>query len=697
MSGLISLAATLFFSFAAVLAYAANSGRTGRMGLLMTELSALAAAAASGYLFYLILTDDFSVAYVAGYSSRDLPLLYKLSAFWAGQQGSFLLWLLIHGMAGVVLATGRRMSNAGMAVYMTVMALLAILVLAKSPFVAAETVLPDGIGMNPMLQDPWMAVHPPVIFVGYALLAVPLSYALGALIMLEPARKWMEPARRWTLFAWAFLGAGIFIGGYWAYKVLGWGGYWGWDPVENSSLVPWLLAAVLLHVLHVARVREGALYLVPLVAIFTYAFVIYGTFLTRSGVLGDFSVHSFSGGSVGAAIALVNAFLLVAGLIILIVRLKKLPQGRLYERYGSREFLLLLGSLLLVFLAAIVFLGMSMPLLTQLAGRQAAVDTEFYVRTTMPLAVAAVIAIGYASQSRWGGEAVSIGRMPLLGLPVGAAIALAVGIRQPLPVLLASAAVLLLGVTIRANRHHAVGIGGTVAHFGVALGLLAMVLAGTGSQQTARELAVGDTAEIFGYHVSYEGQEFLEDGSAKYYKYAVDGTAAKALTKLHKNGEDAAREPAIVRQWSGDIYLAPTPARAERQEMMLQRGVAKMDDLYAYRFDGVEINPEGAAMRVTADIAVTDGEQVEHFYPFIIANGNGGSSQPVEIMAGRKRLRLTGVSGDQRSVRFELLPSLQEEAAMPVTVSISRKPYIWLLWLAAVMVCTGTLAAIRKA
>ena len=696
MIGTISLAIVLFCSLAGLLCYGAGSRRALAAGRLLTCLAAAGAAAASAYLMAQILADNFALAYVAGYSSLDLPLLYKVSAFWAGQQGSFLLWLLIHGAAGVILATGQRMSPGGLAVYLALEALLTVLVLAKSPFVPAEVMPPDGIGMNPLLQDPWMAVHPPIIFLGYGLLAVPFAYSLGALIKSEPDKAWLERARQWTLLAWAFLGAGIFIGGYWAYKVLGWGGYWGWDPVENSSLVPWLLTAVLVHVLRVARVKESALVLVHLAAIFTYAFVLYGTFLTRSGILGDFSVHSFAASNVGVTIALVNAFVLLAGLLLLIVRARKLPQGNLYKDYGSREFLLLLGMLLTVFIAVIVFLGMSMPLLTQLAGRPAAVDTDFYVRTSMPLAITLMLALGCACQRHFGGKALALGKLPYLALALGLGAALAAGVRQVLPVILAGAAAMGVAASCRSFRLHGLGLGGAVAHAGLGLGLLAMVLAGSGSQQTSRELAVGEAQDIFGHEIIYQGQAYAEDSRAKYYRYTVDGQEVSALTKLHMNGEDAAREPAICKRLGGDVYLAPTPTRAVRSELTLEKGKSAMGNLFLYRLDGVDISEEGSKMRVTADIAVTDGETVEHARPSILATAEGGTSSPIEVMEGRERLRLTAVSGDRRNVRLELMPSLQEELALPVQTSVSVKPVIWLLWLSATLVCAGCLVAIRK-
>lgn len=292
--------------------------------------------------------------------------------------------------------------------------------LAKSPFVVSVTAVQDGVGLNPLLQDPWMAVHPPVIFIGYALLAVPFAYAMGALLKDEDQKSWLEPARRWALFAWGFLGAGIFIGGYWAYKVLGWGGYWGWDPVENSSLVPWLLAGAFVHILHVAKRRPAALSVLHLSVIFTFALVIYGTFLTRSGILGDFSVHSFSGTSIGMTLAVVNAIVLIGGLALLAIKAGNLPQGKLYEAHASREFCLLLGALVLVFISAIIFIGMSMPLFTQLIGKPAAVDTDFYVRTTLPLAIAMclIMAASLWRSSRWCSRAVPASRSRRSSSPV---------------------------------------------------------------------------------------------------------------------------------------------------------------------------------------------------------------------------------------------------------------------------------------
>lgn len=206
MIGTISLATSLFFSLLAVMAYGyamqvkAEQERAERWGRVSLFGSCLAAVIASIYLWVMILGDHFEIAYVASYSSKELPLMYKISAFWAGQQGSLLLWLLIHALASLCLCCRQHMKAAGLLVYALIESLLVILVLAKSPFVASVTAVQDGVGLNPLLQDPWMAVHPPVIFIGYALLAVPFAYAMGALLKDEDQKSWLEPARRWALF-----------------------------------------------------------------------------------------------------------------------------------------------------------------------------------------------------------------------------------------------------------------------------------------------------------------------------------------------------------------------------------------------------------------------------------------------------------------------------------------------------------------
>ena len=584
-------------------------------------VTAALVVAASAWLWILIFTDDFSVQYVAAYSSTKLPVLYKISAFWAGQQGSFLLWLLIHALVGVILVFRKTPAEA-LAVYFALEILLVVFVAAKSPFAANPAQVSEGVGLNPLLQDFWMAIHPPIIFAGYALLAVPLSLSLGALIKSPASKSWLEPARKWTLIAWSFLGAGIFIGGYWAYKVLGWGGYWAWDPVENSSLVPWLLSAVLLHLINLAQKKSAVLPVAHIAAVFAYSLVIYGTFLTRSGILGDFSVHSFAGSDVGLTIALANALVLIGGLAIIFVRAKKFPAGRMYDSFSEPAFIILLGMLLIVFAAA--------------------VDEEFYVRTTAPIAA------------------------------------------------------ILVALIIFSSVKFRISLGGKIAHAGFVGMLAAAVISSSGESVTA-ELANGVEAEIAGHKIIYSGQ--IIEARRKFYVYSVDGQEIRALTKLRGNGEDAAREPAILKNISGDVYIAPHPPQnILAQELILERGRFAMDGELGYTFTGAEIyyDENKNPIRATAKIEVTDGIQTEIIEPLIEVTADGGSSSAIEILDGRRRVRLTGISGDELKARVEILPALAEISAVPITTTVSTKPLIWLLWLSAAAVCAGTFLAVRR-
>jgi len=283
---------------------------------------------ASALLMASILGHDFRFEYVASYSSRDLPLIYLISSFWAGQSGTYLLWALLAALVGYVLFRKRSWEPAMvMAVYVPTIGFLLglMLVPAGNPFTMLDHAPPDGRGLNPLLQDPWMASHPPLIFLGYAAMTVPAVLALVALLRRKD-EPWVGPALRWSLLGFVGLGAGIVLGGFWAYKVLGWGGYWGWDPVENASLIPWIVVTALLHGLLVQKF-SGALRRTNLVlALAGYLLVLYATFLTRSGVLADFSVHSFPQGDIYRVLVAIMLIALAASVVAFLRA--RVPLGR---------------------------------------------------------------------------------------------------------------------------------------------------------------------------------------------------------------------------------------------------------------------------------------------------------------------------------------------------------------------------------
>src|SRR5450759_3860245 len=247
---------------------------------------------------------DFSIAYLFHHSNRDLPAAYKFAVLWSGQEGSLLFWSLLLAGYGFVLRlrykTDQRLfAHASVVIASVQVFFLLILNFAAHPFAIMQGSLPaDGSGLNPLLQYPEMVIHPPMLYLGYVGFTVPFAFALGALAMRHPGEKWIHITRRWTMVTWGFLTCGIFLGAHWAYSVLGWGGYWGWDPVENASLMPWLVGTAFLHSVMMQE-KRGMLKVWNMWLVFaTFWLAILGTFLTRSGIIS--SVHAFAQSSIGS-------------------------------------------------------------------------------------------------------------------------------------------------------------------------------------------------------------------------------------------------------------------------------------------------------------------------------------------------------------------------------------------------------------
>ncbi|MEK6572653.1 MAG: cytochrome c biogenesis protein CcsA, partial [Bacteroidota bacterium] len=359
------------------------------------HIMVLGVVLSSFLLLMFILQHRFEYAYVYSYSSRSLPLGYLFSTFYAGQEGSFLFWAFSGAIIGIFLLNytrRKRIEAEVISIYVSIQAFLLLLLIAKSPFrsiwdvfpgqVAAGVVPSDGRGLNPLLQNFWMTIHPPVLFVGFAAMAVPFSFAAAALWR-KKYQDWLASAFPWVLFAVLALGAGIMLGAYWAYGVLGWGGYWGWDPVENSSLIPWLTAIALTHTILVQK-RTGGLKRTNLVlAIVSFLLVLYSTFLTRSGILGDASVHSFvDPGSVVylLLIAFIGTFAAL-GIGLFWTRRAELKAASEKAYLLSREAVLGIGAAVICASALVIFFGTSLPIISKTT-----VEPSFYDQMNLPIA-----------------------------------------------------------------------------------------------------------------------------------------------------------------------------------------------------------------------------------------------------------------------------------------------------------------------
>jgi cytochrome c-type biogenesis protein CcmF len=375
----------------ALLAYAAVAGayaaHRGRRSLGESARNALLAsfattAFAAAVLVTAFVRRDFSLVYVAQHSSRQLPLLYTVSALWSGEAGSLLLWLLVvTGMSAAAILCNRRLVADVLPWTVPILAAIAgffafVPVFVASPF-DVQAAAPNGAGMNVSLQNPYMLAHPPLLYLGYVGLTIPFAFAMAALVSRRTDERWLHATRRWTLASWTMLGVAILIGAKWAYETIGWGGYYAWDPVENAALMPWLAATAFLHSVMVqekkAMLRVWNVVLVSL----AFCLSLFGTFLTRSGVVN--SVHSFSKSSIGVWFLAFIAVVAVASSALVLTRLPILRARSRLESLASREAAFLYNNLLLVAFALTMLWGVAFPLVSQaLRGQTYTVGPPYY-------------------------------------------------------------------------------------------------------------------------------------------------------------------------------------------------------------------------------------------------------------------------------------------------------------------------------
>ncbi len=362
---------------------------------------------ASIVLIYAFVIHDFQIQYVAQHSSRSLPLVYRLSAFWAGQEGSLLLWgWLLAVFASLVLLQNRGKNEQLMPYLVAVMMgisffFLGLLVFASRPFLELPSFLSDGRGLNPLLQNPGMIIHPPTLFIGYVGFSVPFAFAIAALLSGQLGDTWIKSSRRSVLFSWLFLGLGNLLGAQWAYVELGWGGYWAWDPIENASLLPWLTGTAYLHSVMIQE-RRGMLKVWNMVLIIlTFTLTLFGTFLVRSGILS--SVHSFAVSPLlGILFLTFIGGVLLFSFTLLVSRLKLLRSENELDSLLSRESTFLFNNLILVGAAFAIFWGTVFPLISEaVRGVKITVGPPFYNQIMVPIGLALLFLTGICPLISW--------------------------------------------------------------------------------------------------------------------------------------------------------------------------------------------------------------------------------------------------------------------------------------------------------
>ena len=392
---LLALALCAYSFLAGILALANKGPGSGRLG--ETARRAGIASFAVVFLAAIVLVvaafqNDFSIAYIFHHSNRELPAPYKFATLWSGQEGSLLFWSLLLSAYGLVLRLRyktdvRLFAHASVIIAAVQVFFLMLLNFAANPFGVMQGTLPaDGTGLNPLLQYPEMVIHPPMLYLGYVGFTVPFAFALAALIMRYPGEKWIQITRRWTMVTWGFLTCGVFLGAHWAYSVLGWGGYWGWDPVENASLMPWLTGTAFLHSVMMQE-KRGMLKTWNMWLIFsTFMLSIFGTFLTRSGVVS--SVHAFAQSSIGDWFVAFLAIIFATCLIFYVKNRSHLRTEHKLESLISRESSFLFNNLLLLVACFTVLWGTLFPVLSEwVQGTKVTVGPPFFNRVNVPVAL----------------------------------------------------------------------------------------------------------------------------------------------------------------------------------------------------------------------------------------------------------------------------------------------------------------------
>ena len=795
MIGSIFLSAALVFSLIAmVMYYLSFRGYKNTLSFARYSYHGMAifVIAASTFLWYAILTHQYQYKYVFSYSNNSLSTGLLFSSFWGGQEGSFMLWLLLTSIIGVILQSysSKRgdLEPRVMAVFALATSFLLVMVSPwfKNPFefiwatpifidvksinaqfmslpfiqnyiftdqqtnttfvqmskelyaaltqagVSVNQFIADGKGLNPQLLNYWMQIHPPMLFIGFSMATVPFAFALAAL-MKNDYREWVNQSLPWVLAGTGILGLGIMMGGYWAYEMLGWGGYWAWDPVENSSLIPWLIGVASIHTMLVqkrslkstdgiGRYAKTNLIL----SILTYVLVLYSTFLTRSGVLGDASVHSFvdPGNLVYFFLLIFISTFIAIGIGGIVYRWKYLEDKTVYEESTlSRELALFTASIILVASAIIVLVGTSAPLFGQ------AVDTFFYDEMHLPIGIIIGLLNGLSLLIKWkttntkdlikDSALAIIVSFVLTGLVV-----LIGGVYNFMMILLifSSAFALIVNTEIafKIVKGNLKNLGGYISHIGIALFILGIVGSGAYSDEVNVDLVKNKPSQAFGYEMTFTGYTPIENNT----KYAFNVTMKKGdnvfnvapIMYISDYNNSLIREPAILNLFSKDVYLAPlgydegknTGTEPHTEVMKFQKGVTTEYQGFKITFDKFNMSPETMQLmqeekdfQIGAVLTLEANGKKEVFE--LLRKSVSGEAVFTDYISENSGLKLQLASLTAELIEVSISPlndthdhSMDKPKEEVLTVTAAIKPYISLVWIGVVVMVLGFFVAVAR-
>lgn len=735
---------------------------------------------ASVYLLYLILNHQFQYKYIYSYSDTSLPLGLLISTFYAGQEGSFLLWALWMSIIGIVLqqysSTRGDLEPRVMSVFSLVQSFLLFMItpLVKNPFAliysepfmaSANTInsqffsLPflsnyiftdnstgmnyvkidqslvdalksagiglnefiiNGRGLNPLLQNFWMQIHPPILFLGFASMSVPFSFAFAALIKNDYG-EWIKQSLPWTLFAAMVLGLGIMLGGYWAYGVLGWGGYWAWDPVENSSLIPWIVSVAALHTMLVQKKTAdkndiGAFAKTNLVlVILSFVLVLYSTFLTRSGVLGDASVHSFVDPGYFAYLLLLifmGTFIALGG-GLLIYRWKYLQQNTSPQNnILSREFALFTGAVVLGASALVTFFGTSAPILGK------SVQIEFYNEMNLPLGILIGLINGLSLLVKWkaseGKELIKKSIFSLSAAVIATIVMVFIGVKDFKMILFAFSSSFAFFVNaeiaFKILRRNLAKAGAYIAHMGLALLFIGVIASSKYDKSIDVNLVKGEPADVLGYKMIFTGFSPTQDGK---YLFNIliekNGKKYQASPVMYYSeyNQGIMRNPDIVPFLTKDIYISPisyddgSTSSSQGQTIQIKKGETVKFGESEIQFVAFDLPADvmqkmmsGGDFEIGAKLIVKNyGSKFEVEPKYGMRNGQK-LNDPVEIKDANMILNLVSINANQGVINLEIQPFKTERQQQVIkreilAVTASIKPFVGFVWVGTLVIVGG--------
>jgi cytochrome c-type biogenesis protein CcmF len=631
-------------------------GETARRAGIASFVAMCCAAFA---LIWAAFTNDFSVSYILHHTNRDLNPAYKFSALWSGQEGSLLLWAFLLAAYGFVLRVRHKVDVRLVAFASTILAgiqvfFLMLLNFAAPPFAIQPGPLAvDGNGLNPLLQYPEMVMHPPLLYLGYVGFSVPFAFALGALMMRYPGEKWIHITRRWTMVTWLFLTVGIFMGAHWAYSVLGWGGYWGWDPVENASLMPWLTGTAFLHSVMMQE-KRGMMKSWNVWLIFsTFMLTILGTLLTRSGLVS--SVHAFAQSNIGTWF---YGFILLVFAVCLFTFFRQrdhLVSENKLESLVSRESSFLFNNMILLAACFTVLWGTLFPVISEyVQGTKVTVGAPFYNRVNVPIGLfllfltgigpllawrstsyrsirrnlilpaiamgATLIGLMIAGLRPWGGRLwddgddthVSIFSLVTFTLAAGVITAIAAEFLRGANVVRTQTGKSLLGSTILLMRRNTRRYGGYVIHFGIVVMFIG-IAGGAFNQSHEQEMGLGDTLSIGPYRMV--SQSITQESNPNYdtdfavldvYRGDKKITQLAPEKRFYIASQQASTMVALHSTLLGDLYVVFEGRNPDTDRPIIK---AFLNPLIAWIWIGVAIVVAGTLIALVPNMTRSPARQ----------------------------------------------------------------------------------------